>query len=200
MSAILYPSSMICTINKPLDEKTNALTLSDRNAIPLAQRYRGMVLVIQNTGLVRPQIFWLPTDDLSNAGWSEIEVGASSHVLIPDWKPNTPYVIYQPVVFNDVLYRCTAGHISSSDFTDNESDWETIGGDPKRDYLHVQLTASDTWLIQHNLNKSAKELSIFVSDTTGEQIIGFIDLTASTNNLLVYRFGEALAGEAYVKM
>jgi len=75
MSIALFPSSMIAILNKPLDGKTNVLSIEERNQIPLSQRYKGMMLVVQNPNDARPQLFWLPTDDLSNAGWEEIKFG-----------------------------------------------------------------------------------------------------------------------------
>jgi len=72
--ATVFPSSMITSINRPLDEKSNVLTIEKRNAIPMAQRYRGMIVVVQNEGDVPPQLFWLPTDDLMNTGWIGISM------------------------------------------------------------------------------------------------------------------------------
>ena len=72
MSAVLFPSDIVTTINRPLDAKTNVLTIAERNAIPVAQRYKGMVVVVQNAGEDCSRIFWLPTNNLTNTGWEEI--------------------------------------------------------------------------------------------------------------------------------
>ena len=72
MSAVLFPSDIIVTINRPLDGKSNVLTITERDAIPVTQRYKGMIVVVQNTGATRPQIFWLPTNNLTNTGWEEL--------------------------------------------------------------------------------------------------------------------------------
>jgi hypothetical protein len=188
---------MVCTINRPLDDKANVLTIAERDAIPLAQRYKGMVLVVQNTAGIRPQIFWLPSEDLTNAGWEEIEENKSSVVLIPVWVPGVQYAVGQVIVNDEVLYRCNTAHTSPASFDDDE--WDVIAGKSK-EYKHEQSIASDTWLIQHNLNASSKAITLFAINTEGEQIVGFIDLSMSTNNLLVYKFGEPLAGEAHIKI
>jgi len=146
MSAVLFPSSIISTINRPLDDKANAISIEERNAIPMAQRYRGMMVVVQNTGETLPQIFWLPSDNLSNTGWKEIN-------------------------------------------------WEESS-----EYIHRQDAPSAQWLIQHNFSSPNRALNIFVVDEHGEQIIGQVDTQLSTNNLLVYKFGEPLKGRAYIKL
>jgi len=152
MPAVLFPSSILTTINRPLDDKTNAITIAERNAIPLAQRYRGMMLVVQNVGVARPQIFWLPSDNLTNTGWEEIK-------------------------------------------------WDDLSGAGNtREYIHKQDMPSTQWLIQHNFNSPNRALNIFVVDEDGEQIIGQVNTQLSTNNLLIYEFGEPLKGQAYIKL
>ena len=74
MGMVLFPSDIVATINRPLDGKTNVLSIAERNEIPITQRYRGMVVVVQNQGAALPQIFWLPTDNLTNSGWGEIDI------------------------------------------------------------------------------------------------------------------------------
>ena len=70
---VLFPSDIVTTINRPLDAKSNVLTIAERNAIPVTHRYKGMVVVVQNTGEERPGIYWLPTHNLTNTGWEAIE-------------------------------------------------------------------------------------------------------------------------------
>jgi hypothetical protein len=65
-------------------------------------------------------------------------------------------------------------------------------------YTHTQSTAASVWNVQHNLGNPA--VTAFVLDADGEQIVGQWDAQASTNNLLVLRFSEPLAGRAYVKI
>jgi hypothetical protein len=64
-------------------------------------------------------------------------------------------------------------------------------------YVHSQTAASDVWYCQHNHGKTA--VSIFAVNSAGEQIVGQLDAQASTVNLAVIRFSEALAGTAYIK-
>jgi len=74
----LIPTSLLSTVNRPLDEKTNFESIAQRDSMPMAHRYRGQVVVVRNTGAERPQIFWLPTDNLTNTGWEEIKIDESS--------------------------------------------------------------------------------------------------------------------------
>ena len=75
---VLFPSDIVTTINRPLDAKSNVLTLAERNAIPVTQRYKGMVVVVQNLGGDRSGIYWLPTNNLTNTGWEEIDLDGSN--------------------------------------------------------------------------------------------------------------------------
>jgi len=78
------------------------------------------------------------------------------------------------------------------------NDWTDLYTFPKTGtYTHNQTYASATWLIQHNLG--GQPVTILAVDDTGGQIIGQRDIQASTNNLLVYRFSEPIAGTAYIK-
>ena len=200
MSRVLFPSSIICTINKPLDGKTNVLTINERNAIPIPHRYKGMMLVVQNTGAINAQLFWLPTGDLSNNGWEEIDVGSESvGVLVPDWIPNVNYVKFQVVVFDGILYRCKESHLASSDFEESAMYWLMLGGGIRNIYTHLQAAPSDTWLIQHNFNTNHLALTLFIINDENEQVVGKVNIRLSTNNLLVYEFSEPLTGKAFIK-
>ena len=190
--ASLFPSSMICTIDRPLDEKSNVLNITERDNIPISQRFRGMVVVIQNTGAIRPQIFWLPTDNKNL--WEEIEINANSSVSVEDWAYGSDYIQNQLVANNGVLYRCKTAHISSALFTTDASNWEKIGG--TGNYQHIQVLPSATWLIQHNFGYIPS--SLLCVDSSGEEIVGYRDMPASTVNLLVVRFSEELDGVAYI--
>lgn len=67
--------------------------------------------------------------------------------------------------------------------------------------IHEQVitTASDTWHIQHNLNETWERLDILVLDDNKNIIIGELDETNSTNNLLVLKFNEPITGKAVIK-
>ena len=71
---VLFPSDIVTIINRPLDAKSNVLTTQERNGIPVTQRYKGMIVVVQNVGEEQSKIFWLPTDNLTNTGWVEINL------------------------------------------------------------------------------------------------------------------------------
>jgi len=106
--ASLFPSSLLSIINKPLDDKTVKASIAERDAIPLLHRYRGMIVLVQNTGNIRPQLYWLPTDDLSN--WEEMDsVGFvisyfSNQGEFPNiGNINTLYIV--KTIGNEAIYR-----------------------------------------------------------------------------------------------
>jgi hypothetical protein len=63
---------------------------------------------------------------------------------------------------------------------------------------HTQDVPSQTWNVQHNLGMTEVP-PVTVLDTAGVLTECEIDWPASTNNLLVLRFGIATAGRATVK-
>ena len=67
------------------------------------------------------------------------------------------------------------------------------GGDEGNDktYVHTQITASDTWNIQHNLNKYP---SVTIINTANEQAFGDI-IYIDTNNVQI-KFSAAMSGRA----
>ncbi len=81
----------------------------------------------------------------------------------------------------------------------NDPDWVDLYVFPVApSYTHTQTTPAAVWQIQHGLG--FQPVTALTVDDTGEQIIGWIDATASTLNLLVIRFSEPLAGKAYIKI
>jgi hypothetical protein len=68
---------------------------------------------------------------------------------------------------------------------------EPITGADKT-YRHVQITASDVWVVAHNLGKY---VSVDVIDTSGALMIGELHYTSL--NQIVLSFSAAIAGEAY---
>jgi len=62
-------------------------------------------------------------------------------------------------------------------------------------FTYTQTPAATQWNVQHN--KGMIPTDVLTLDSSGDQIVGFIDYAASTTNLLVIRFSEALAGSAH---
>lgn len=60
-------------------------------------------------------------------------------------------------------------------------------------YTHTQASASDTWVITHNLNKKP---SISIIDSAGDVIDG--DVLYNDENSLTLTFSAATSGEAYL--
>ena len=81
--------------------------------------------------------------------------------------------------------------------TQAESDLADLIASKHVVYTHVQAAAAETWNIQHNLG--VKILYVQVVDDTGCYAACEVDYLASTNNLLVLRFGIPAAGTATVK-
>jgi hypothetical protein len=67
----------------------------------------------------------------------------------------------------------------------------TIVGD--KNYVHVQLSASNIWVIQHNLDKYA---SVVVVDS-GESVV-FGDIEYNDNNKVTVTFQASFSGKAYL--
>jgi len=84
--------------------------------------------------------------------------------------------------------------------SDNKLFVSNDGKSELNSYIHIQNTPSALWLIQHNFNTTHKAMVVFVVDQNNEQIIGQIDIGLSTNNLLAYRFGVPLSGQAYIRI
>ena len=200
MGVVLFASDIIATINRPLDGKVNVLTIDDRNAIPVTQRYKGMVVVVQNSGTDLAEIFWLPTSNLTNSGWEEIGCADDGVITIPNWTPSLGFAVNQVVVHDGVLYRAVTSHTATTVFFDDRHNWIALGSSgTSNEHVHTQATPSDRWLIQHNFDTGQRALSIFVVDDNGEQIVGQVNTRLSTGNLLVYDFAEALTGKIYVR-
>lgn len=66
-------------------------------------------------------------------------------------------------------------------------------------YVEEITTPSNTWSIQHNLNRPWNELTINIIDSDRNTTNGDIDINSSTNNLLVIKFNEPISGKIYIK-
>jgi hypothetical protein len=75
--SVNFPSSLTVITNEPIDSKTVKLSITERDAIPIPQRYKGMQVTVQNSGATKPVIYWLPTDDLTN--WQEKTDGSGGY-------------------------------------------------------------------------------------------------------------------------
>ena len=83
------------------------------------------------------------------------------------------------------------------DATNNS--WTQIGGSSTSDYTKQITTASKIWNIQHNLNTEWWKLQINIIDNEGNVVYGDVDLSATTNNLLVLNFEKEVQGKIYIK-
>lgn len=77
--------------------------------------------------------------------------------------------------------------------------WTQIGGSATSDYTTQITTASKIWNIQHNLNTEWWKLQINIIDNEGNVVYGDVDLSATTNNLLVLNFEKEVQGKIYIK-
>ena len=83
------------------------------------------------------------------------------------------------------------------DATNNS--WTQIGGSASSDYTTQITTASKIWNIQHNLNTEWWKLQVNIIDNEGNVVYGDVDLSATTNNLLVLNFEKEVQGKIYIK-
>jgi len=74
--SVNFPSGLTNIRGEPLDSKAVVADIAARDAIPQAQRYRGMQVTVQNTGATKPVVYCLETDDLTD--WSVKESGGGS--------------------------------------------------------------------------------------------------------------------------
>lgn len=126
-----FPTSLRVAINRPLDDKINFQTIAERNAMPLSQRYKGMMCsVMGDTG---QDAVWyiLQTDNLTNTGWTEVDFNSDNLVelIIDNWKPSTQYRLHQPIVYDGVLYRASIAHTSATSFALDEIKWDVLSGE-----------------------------------------------------------------------
>lgn len=68
---------------------------------------------------------------------------------------------------------------------------EELGIENDKNYVHNQTTSSDTWVIQHNLNKLP---SVTVIDSAEEEVVG--EITYNNINQLTIRFAAPFKGKA----
>ena len=66
-------------------------------------------------------------------------------------------------------------------------------------YVEEITTPSNTWSIQHNLNRPWNELTINIIDSDDNITEGSIDIDNSTNNLLIIKFNKSISGKIYIK-
>lgn len=69
----------------------------------------------------------------------------------------------------------------------------------KATYAKTITTPSNIWMIPHNLKTSWKELTIIITDQDNNRTAGNIDLSRTTDNLLVIEFTEPISGTVYIK-
>lgn len=66
-------------------------------------------------------------------------------------------------------------------------------GPPSDTFIYNQAAPSDTWTIQHNLDKWP---SVMIVDSAGNMVLGDIEYT--TADSLVISFADAFAGKAFL--
>lgn len=62
-----------------------------------------------------------------------------------------------------------------------------------KNYVHVQLAASNVWEIQHNLDKY---VAVFIVDSAESVVIG--DIEYNDTNKVTIRFQASFSGKAYL--
>lgn len=68
---------------------------------------------------------------------------------------------------------------------------EDLGIESDKNYVHMQTTASDTWVITHNLDKLP---SVTVIDSAEEEVVG--EIRYDNNNQITIKFMAAFKGKA----
>lgn len=96
-------------------------------------------------------------------------------------------------MYNDTI-DIIESDMGAIDVLENDNDTinlceTTAGGD--KNFLYTQTIASDTWSIQHNLNKYP---SVSVIDSAGDEVIGEVEY--NTINKVTISFKGAFKGTA----
>jgi len=98
-------------------------------------------------------------------------------------------VFFRDVIVLTVDMRLENGSMLNNDKILVSSSYKALSST----YTHTQLTASSTWVIQHNLNKRP---SVTIVDD-GDNLV-FADVQYSNENLLTITFTGATSGKAYL--
>lgn len=133
----------------------------------------------------------LKTFDLTNIDRDLKDLIAILHnYQIPTYTPtNLPIPPYDYGDYNAVAWGAITGDITSQ--TDLWDILQTLT--IQTNYVHDQATASDTWVVTHNMGKKP---SVSIVDTADDEVIG--QVLYNSNNQLTISFSSAVAGKAYL--
>jgi hypothetical protein len=120
------------------------------------------------------------------------------------WDNTTTYLANKLVIRGTDLYLSKDTHVNQDPLLDtNEDHWVRVGKDEVttpvgvRSFTHDQITASDVWIITHNLN-TRNLATVRVFDDTGEEIEALPDWKTASVNRVNLRFSEPVTGRALV--
>jgi hypothetical protein len=110
-------------------------------------------------------------------------------------RPRTPVVVANsPITALAQMNDVTFANLAENDvlkYLGGKWSNSPIGADAS--YLHIQPSASTTWVITHNLNKFP---SCTVVDSAGDGVEG--DVTYTNANQLTISFSAGFSGKAYL--
>jgi len=117
MAVANFGSQLSFTGPGGIDGKLTRLSVAERDAIPVLQRIKGMTVNVRGANGERSVDYWLPTDDLTNAGWKEkaSDGGCETFVFVQE----TPSAVWN--------IQHNLGTKSFTVFTVNDSDDQIIG-------------------------------------------------------------------------
>ena len=98
-------------------------------------------------------------------------------------------VITDTEVVNEVLHTDASGNLKFKPFSEIMSGLNLLSD---KNYIHNQGSASNTWEVQHNLDKYA---SVTVVDSAGTVVIGQVDYDSLDQ--ITLRFKASFSGKAY---
>ena len=82
---------------------------------------------------------------------------------------------------------------------DSEIDAGVMPTPTKVTHEEIFITPTDTWIIQHNLRERWNRLDIKCFGINGGLLIGEVDTTVSTENLIVIKFDAPMDGRVIIK-
>lgn len=120
-------------------------------------------------------------DTYGQGGWRAV-VDIAERDAIPQDRRKIGMAVY--VQETDSIYILKEG-------TSNLN-WRSMSGESGTTYIHNQGTASEIWLIQHDMNKRPSVIVVDSADTVVEGEVQYLD-----DNRILVKFNGAFKGKAY---
>lgn len=167
----IFYSDVSIAYNELLDARIENKTTVDREAMSLGLQHTG--LAVWDTDL---EGLYVWQDD----HWTR--VGANPQDVI-NWNQ----------AYDDSVIDFTISQATDTVFTIYRRNSLPLAVTYHSGYVHTQASPSNTWVVNHNLNKNP---SITIVDSSGEEVIGAV--TVNSLNQVTITFVGAFSGRAFL--